>query len=747
MSPLFKTAVLKSPVSRRAVLRGGGALIVSFSLAPSLLAPSLQAQERLPGALQNAPQLESWLRIGADGSITVFTGKCELGQGIKTALIQVAAEQLCVEPGAINLVTSDTAQTPAEGYTAGSLSMQDSGTAIMHACAQARGILMARGAERHVLPVSLLKAENGAIVAPDGKRFGYGELIADTTLKVRAQPQSPLIPPGEHRIVGQSLPRVDIPAKVTGQPAYVHDLRLPGMVHGRVVRPPSYGAKLVNMTVSGEKVAGVRQIKRDGNFLAVTAASEFRAIKAMEALAAGAVWEERDTMPAQGEFYSWLKQQPGRTIAIRDEKGLAPAPAVQTLEAEYRRPYQMHASIGPSCGVALYKDDLLTVWSHAQGMFPLRQAIAQLLNLPPERVRCIHMEGAGCYGHNGADDAAVDAAYLAFSDPGTPVRVQWMRHQEHQWEPYGAGMAMAVKGSVDAAGRITDWDYQVWTDTHSTRPGGAGSTLVGRHISTPFAPPPANPGAQPAGAGDRNIIPLYRVPNMRLLYHFRPHQAVRVSALRGLGAYANVFAIESFMDELAAVAGVDPVEFRLRHMEEPRAVAVIRRTATAFGWQSDARLPKGRGRGFAFSRYKNLGAYCAVAVELDVEHETGRVRLRRAVSACDSGQAVNPDGIRNQIEGGIIQAASWTLNEQVNFDRRRITSRDWSRYPILRFADMFDSIQVEVVDRPGAPFLGTGEASQGPTGAAIANAIAHATGKRLRELPLNPARVKGAIGV
>ena len=737
------STLLESPVSRRAVLRGGGALIVSFSLAPHLL-----AQERLPGALQGTPLLDAWLRIGADGAITVFTGKCELGQGIKTALLQVAAEQLCVEMKAITLVTSDTDRTPAEGYTAGSLSMQDSGTAIMHACAQARGILMARGAERHALPVTLLKAENGAIVAPDGKRFGYGELIGDDTLKVRAQPQSPLIPPAEHKVMGQSVPRVDIPAKVTGLQAYVHDLRLPGMVHGRVVRPPSYGATLTGVDVAAiETLPGVRKVVRDGNFLAVTADREFRAIKAMEALTAAARWDERDTMPEQAGLYAWLKQQPGRTIPIRDEKATPPAAAVKTLEAEYLRPYQMHAAIGPSCGVALYKDDVLTVWSHAQGMFPLRQAVAQLLRLPETRVRCIHMEGSGCYGHNGADDAAVDAAYLAFNDPGTPVRVQWMRQQEHLWEPYGSAMAMGVRGTLDAQGRIVEWDYQVWTDTHSTRPGGAGSTLAGIHIAAPFTPPPPNPGAQPAGAGDRNIIPLYRVPSMRLLYQFRPHGAVRVSALRGLGAYANVFAIESFMDELAAAAGADPVEFRLRHLEEPRAAEVIRRTASAFGWPADARLPKGRGRGFAFSRYKNLGAYCAVAVELEVEHETGRVRLLRAVSACDSGQAVNPDGIRNQIEGGIIQAASWTLHEQVNFDRRRVASRDWSRYPILRFGELFDTIQVEVIDRPGAPFLGTGEASQGPTGAAIANAIANATGKRLRELPLNPPRVKAAIGV
>jgi len=741
------TTMLENPVSRRAVLRGG-ALIVTFAVAPSLLAQQPAPGPRLPGALQSSPMLEAWIRIAADGSVTVFTGKSELGQGIKTALIQTAAEQLCVEMKTVTLITSDTAQTPAEGYTAGSLSMQESGTALWHATAQARAILMQRGAERHGLPASVLKAENGAIVAPDGKRIGYGELVADGIFKVRAEPQSKLLPPGEHRLVGQSVPRVDIPAKVTGQPAYVHDLRLDGMVHARVVRPPGYGASLASVdTAAVEKMPGVRKVVHDGNFLAVTADREFRAVKAMEALAASARWNERDTMPVQGDLYAWLKQQPGRTITVKDDKGAAGATPAQVLQAEYLRPYQMHASIGPSCAVALYKDGLLTVWSHAQGMFPLRQALTQLLKLPEDRVRCIHMEGAGCYGHNGADDAAADAAYLAFNDPGTPVRVQWMRHQEHQWEPYGSAMAMGVKGSLDAQGRIVDWDYQVWTDTHSTRPGGAGSTLVGQQIATPFTPPPASPGSQPTGAGDRNIIPLYQAPNMRLLYHFLPHQALRVSALRGLGAYANVFAIESFMDELAMAAGADPVEFRLRHLEDTRAMDVIRKTADAFGWRADAKPPRGRGHGFAFSRYKNLGAYCAVAVELDVEHETGRVRLRRAVSACDSGLAVNPDGIRNQIEGGIIQAASWTLHEQVNFDRRRITSRDWARYPILRFGELFDSVTVEVIDRPGAPFLGTGEASQGPTGAAIANAIMMATGKRLRELPLTQARVKQAIGV
>lgn len=731
-------------VSRRAVLGGMGALIVQFTLPPFTLA---QAPNPLPGSLKTAPRLDAWLRIAADGRVTIFTGKSELGQGIKTALIQVAAEQLDIAPASVTLVTSDTDRTPSEGYTAGSQSMQDSGTAIQHAAAQAREILIGLAAARLSVPRDGLETADGTVIAPDGTRIGYGALVADGTFRVEARPDAKLKDAAAFKIVGISLPRVDIPAKLTGQEIYVQDLRLDGMAHARIVRPPSYGATLRSVdTAPVEKMPGVLKVVRDGRFLAVLADREFRAVKAMEALAAAAQWDERETLPDQGGFHAWLKQQPARPIEIRYQINPAELP-VRTLEAEYLRPHQMHASIGPSCAVASYDGDRLTVWSHAQGMFPLRAAISQLLKLPPERVRCIHMEGAGCYGHNGADDAAADAAYLAFAFPGVPVRVQWTRAQEHQWEPYGAGMAMRARASLDAEGRVVDWDYEVWTDTHSTRPGGAGATLVGRHIATPFPIPPAEPGSQPTGFGDRNIIPLYAFPNQKLIYNFVPHQALRVSALRGLGAYANVFAIESFMDELAAAAETDPVAFRLKHLTDPRALDVVKLAADKFGWTGGARLPTGRGRGFGFAKYKNLAAYCAVAVELEVEHETGGVRLIRAVSAVDSGQAVNPDGMRNQIAGGILQSASWTMMESVGFDRSRITSRDWSSYPILRFSETFQEVEVHVLDRPGLPFLGTGEASQGPAAAAIANAIFDATGQRLRELPFTRGRVKDAIGV
>jgi CO/xanthine dehydrogenase Mo-binding subunit len=407
----------------------------------------------------------------------------------------------------------------------------------------------------------------------------------------------------------------------------------------------------------------------------------------------------------------------------------------------------MHGSIGPSCAVALAEAGGLTVWTHSQGVYPLRGAIAEMLRLPVDKVHAVHLEGSGCYGHNGADDAAADAALIAMALPGRPVRVQWMRDQEHAWEPFGAAMVTSVRAALDGGGAVTDWHYEVWSNAHSTRPGGAGNLLPARHLATPFTQPVPEPIPQPTGGGDRNAIPIYRFANTRVVHRFIPDMPLRVSALRGLGAYMNVFSIECFMDELAKAAGADPVDFRLRHLHDARARDVVRLAAEKFGWRAAAKLPKGCGRGFAFAKYKNLAAYMAVAVELEVQHETGHIRLLRFVAADDSGEIVNPDGIRNQVEGGIVQSASWTLGEAVTFDNTRITSRDWSTYPILRFPELPESVEVHLIDRPGQPFLGTGECAQGPTAAAIGNALADATGIRMRELPFTRRRVKAAIGV
>jgi CO/xanthine dehydrogenase Mo-binding subunit len=741
---------MSAPVilDRRRVLAGGGALIVSFSLSKALAqdqtAP-VAAPPSPPGSLKTSPLLDSWIRIDADDGITVFTGKAELGQGFKTAFQQIAAEELEVPFSSVKVVTADTRLTANEGYTSGSNSMKDSGTAIQNAAAQVRELLVAQAARRLDLPAENLRTESGAVISPDGRRLGYGELVAADMLHVQAQPKSRLKDPASFKVMGQAVPRVDIPAKVTGGAAYVQDMRLPGMVHARVVRPPSYGAQLTDCDTSAvEKLPGVVKVIRDGNFLAVVARKEFQSIKAMSALSAAAKWKETAGLPKQDDLPSVLTSLPSQdsTIFERTDPSVV---GQKTIEATYTRPYQAHGSIGPSCAVAQFVDGAMTVWTHTQGVYPDRQGIAEMLRMPPASVRCIHVEGSGCYGHNGADDAAADAALIARALPGPPVRLQWMREQEHAWEPFGPAMVTRLKASLDGNGAISDWSFEVWSNTHSMRPGGAGAMLAAQHMAQPFTVPAPKPLPLPEGGGDRNAIPIYKFPNAHVVHHFIPAMPLRISALRSLGAYHNVFSIESFMDELAVAADADPVEFRLKHLDDPRGRDVIEKAAQGFGWQKGQKAPLGRGFGFAFARYKNLAAYCAVATEVEVNRETGRPRLVRAVAAVDSGQVVNPDGLINQIEGAIVQSMSWTLYESVTFDDTRITSIDWQTYPILRFNSVPESVEVHVINRPGQPFLGSGETGQGPAAASIANAIANATGKRLRDLPLTRKRIKDAI--
>jgi nicotinate dehydrogenase subunit B len=734
-------------LDRRRVLVGG-ALIVSFSLSDAFAqdqAPAAAPAPKPPGSLATTPYLDSWIRIDADGSVTAFTGKAELGQGFKTAFQQIAAEELDVPFETLKVITADTSRTANEGYTSGSHSMQDSGTAIQNAAAQVRELLVAEAARRLDLPGENFRTENGAVISPDGRRFGYGELVAADLLHVQAQPRSKLKDPATFKVIGQPVPRVDIPAKVTGGAAYVQDMRLPGMVHARIVRPPSYGAQLTDCDTSAvEKLPGVVKVLRDGNFLAVVAKKEFQAIKAMHALSAVTKWKETPGLPKQDDLLSVLTGMRSQDSTIFHQ-GNPSVLGQKTMEATYTRPYQAHGSIGPSCAVAQFTDGKMTVWTHTQGVYPDRQGIAEMLRMPASSVRCIHVEGSGCYGHNGADDAAADAALIARALPGTPVRVQWMREQEHAWEPFGPAMVTKLKASLDGSGAISDWNFEVWSNTHSMRPGGAGSMLAAQHMAQPFAVPAAKPLPLPEGGGDRNAIPIYTFPNAHVVHHFIPDMPVRISAMRALGAYHNVFSIESFMDELAVAAGADPVEFRLKHLDDARGRDVIEKAAQGFGWQKGQKAPADRGFGFAFARYKNLAAYCAIASEVEVNRETGRPRLVRAVAAVDAGQVVNPDGLTNQIEGAIVQSMSWTLYEAVTFDDTRITSIDWQTYPILRFNAVPDSIDVHIINRPGLPFLGSGETGQGPAAASIANAIANATGKRLRDLPLTRKRIKQAI--
>jgi nicotinate dehydrogenase subunit B len=490
---------------------------------------------------------------------------------------------------------------------------------------------------------------------------------------------------------------------------------------------------------------GVVRVVRDGNFLAVVAQREFLAIKAMQALAANARWQEKPTLPREAELTKALLSMSARDITILDKRDASGDPS-STLQATFTRPYIAHASVGPSCAIAQFQDGQLTVWTHTQGVYPDRQAIAELLSLPLDKVHCVHVEGSGCYGHNGADDAAADAALIATHIPSRPVRLQWMRDQEFTWEPFGPAMVSQVRASLDSSGRIATWEYGVWSNTHATRPGPAGSLLAGQHGARSFQSPAPQPLPQPEGGGDRNAIPLYVIPSAKVVHHFIPTMPIRVSALRSLGGYMNVFSIESFMDELALAAHTDPVEFRLKHLNDPRARDVINAAARRFGWPRRVEAGHVRGCGFSFARYKNLAAYCAVAIEVDIDRATGNILPGRVVAAVDTGEVVNPDGVRNQIEGGILQSLSWTLLESVSFDDTRIRSVDWATYPILRFDAVPASLDVEIIDRPGQPFLGCGEAAQGPASAALANAVAAATGQRLRDLPMNTERVKAVIG-
>ncbi|WP_050419488.1 xanthine dehydrogenase family protein molybdopterin-binding subunit [Bradyrhizobium tropiciagri] len=736
-------------ISRRSVLTGAGALIVAFRLSGAQAqtetgtggAPS---KHGLPGSLDDTPRIDAWIRIDASGAASILTGKAELGQGLKTALLQVAAEELKLPLGRLSLVTADTARTPNEGYTAASHSMQDSGTAIRHAAAQARELLKDEAARRFGVPANALQVRDGQVFGANGKRLSYGELVRDQLLSVDATPTSRLTSPADFTVMSQPVPRVDIPAKVTGGAAYVQDMRPDGMLHGRVVRPPSYGATLRDCDTSPvEKIRGVVKVIRDGNFLGVIAEREWTAVQAMRTLAATTTWIERQELPDEADLPAALMSLPSRDSTIRDT-GSPGNPGI-LVEGTFSRPYLTHGSIGPACALAQFADQKLTVWTHTQGVFFLRDAIAGMLRMPTENVRCVHAEGAGCYGHNGADDAAADAAMLALAVPGRPVRVQLMREQEHAWDPFGPGMVVKLRATVGTDGAIADWHHEVWSQSHMMRPGPPGTLIAARLKSDASPPAPPVALAQPEGGGDRNAIPLYAIANCKVISHFLPDMPLRGSSMRSLGGYLNVLSIESVIDELAVRSGQDPVAFRLRHIEDPRARDVIEAAASRFGWTARVKSSESTGFGFGFARYKNLEAWCAVAVEIEVPRLSGVVRIRRVVAAVDTGQIVNPDGVRNQIEGGILQAASWTLFERVTFDRTRVTSVDWSAYPIMRFDSVPESVDVHLVDRPGDAFYGVAEAAQGPTGAALANAIRDATGTRLHELPLTPARIRKAI--
>ena len=665
----------------------------------------------LPKDLAANPILSRWIDVRGDGTIGVHVGKVELGQGILTALAQIAADELGVGIAAVRMVAAGS-DGPDEGFTAGSMSIADAGSALRLAAANVRSLF-----------------------ARNGPAFSYADLAGSVDLDVPADPDVPVR--SDPVLVGQNVPRLDLPDKVFGRPRYIQDVRLPGQQFGRVVRPPSPGARLI-----GADADVGMTVVRDGSFLGVIGPDEAAVVRAAEVLRRAARWAESDSLPDEEEIDKFLRAGPHERIEVADD-GAEPPDGDRRLTATYSRPFLAHASIAPSCGIAVWTGPgQVDVWSHSQGVHPLGRAIAGALGLDPAAVRVQHIESAGCYGHNAADDAAFDAVLLARAVPGVPVQVLWSRQDELSWAPFASAMTADVMATVGADGRLSSWTYDVYSQGHTARPGYAG--VPGLLAATTLAEPARYPAAvdPPAanGAGStRNALPGYDLPRRRITGHRLLETPIRSSAMRALGAYLNVFAIESFLDEAAELAGRDPLDFRLDHLSDPRGRRVLKTAAAAAGWGS----PRGEGvgLGIGYARYKGRGGFCAVVAE--VEAETG-IAVRRLWIAVDVGRVVNPDGVRNQIEGGAVQSASWTLRERVRFDRRRITSIDWETYPMLRFSEV-PRVDVSIVERPGDESLGAGEAAQGPTAAAIANAVAAAIGVRVRHLPLTGEAVVAAI--
>ncbi|MCP8939304.1 molybdopterin-dependent oxidoreductase [Alsobacter sp. SYSU M60028] len=736
---------------RRGFLKAAGSITLAFAIpagdALAQAAALAGAKPKLPGDMETNRKLGSWLRIGADGAVTLLVGKVELGQGILTAVTQICADELDVDIGRVKLISGDTAQSPNEGTTAGSFSMPNCAPAVRQAAAEVRALLIEMAAAKTGKPAEGWTVADGAMSGPDGAKASYWELASGLSLEREATGAVKPKNPADYKYVGKEFPRLDFPGKFTGQAMFVQELRPEGLLFGQVVRPPTYKAKLTALdTSAAEKMPGVVKVVKNGSFVGVVAQREEQAVAAAAALAAAAKWEVEKALPTSDGIFDWLqKTKPAKVIETKKQPRNGGDPAVKTLEATYFRPYHMHGSIGTSAAVAvLGADGVMTIDTHSQSVFETSEAIAMMLGVDKSKVRCRHVQGSGCYGHNMADDAAADAALLAAAVPGRPVKLQYTREQEHRWEPYGSAMVIKTKAGVDKDGNVLDWDLELFSTPHGTRPGShAGNLLSARYLEKPFEMPTPQNGGPPNYAADRNGIALYDFPGHNVLTNFITDMPVRVSSTRGLGAYANVFAIESFMDELARAAGVDPIQYRLRHLKDPRGRDVIAKAAETFGWDKWQKKD-GRGRGIGFAKYKNIAGYCAVALEVEVNKRNGRVRVVRAVAAADSGHLVNPDGVRNQIEGGLIQSLSWTLKEEVKFDDTRVTSEDWVTYPILTFADV-PPVEVVLIDRPGAPFLGTGEAAQGPTGAALANAVADATGVRFRRGPFTPERVKAGL--
>ena len=694
--------------------------------APANLSPSFTAN----------PLLSDWIRFTDDEAVEALTGKSELGQGISTALTLVVARGLGLNPAQVRMVAPTTVISPDEGFTAGSLSVQHSGSALAQVCDRVRELFLTEA--RQQMGSDQVQLVNGEFT--DGARtLTYWDVASDVDLDVEVASLTGAVNPASEAL---DLPRIDLADKILGRPRYLQDLRFPSQSFGRVIRPPFRGATIDQVDVATTSAhLGVQAVVIDGSFAGVVADSEIHAIEAAELLAQAITWTGTSDALTNADLVEFLVTAP--TVDAPLTETPTAEKSDQTLSARYSRPFIAHGSIGTSTAIAQWRGDELTVWSHTQGVYPLRSDLARALNHDIESITVHHVEGAGCYGHNPADDAAYDAVLLARSVPGSPVLVSWTREDELGWGPFGPAMVVDLAASFTADGKITSWDWNGYGNGHSSRPSTLSSPSLlafGDQADGIPIPPSNDPPLVTGGGTARNGRPLYDIDTITGSIHRLDVMPIRASALRSLGAHLNVFALESHIDDIAHQLDVDPLAYRLSQLSDPRGIAVLEKVAAMSDWGNH---PSGEsaGRGLGFARYKNSGAWCAVVADITAE-ET--VRVDRLWIAVDVGAVITRDGVLNQIEGGAIQSVSWTLKEEVQFADGRVTSNDWEAYPILRFSEV-PHIQIEIIDHPDQPSLGSGECSMGPTAAALGNALFDAIGVRVRNLPLSPENIVSAM--
>ena len=687
------------------------------------------------------PRLDRWVGFEPDGRARIAFGRMEYGQGVGTSLAQMAADELDVPFARLRVVPAATGDIPDEGLTVGSMSTEVSGPAIRAACAEVRALFTAAAAGKLGCQAADLDVRDGAFLR-DGQATGldYWSLAAEVDLAREATGEAPLKTPGQMRIVGESQPRLDLPPKLFGA-AFLHDLTLPGMRHARVLRQPTPQARLKSLDEAAiRRAAPDVDVLVDHAFIALICETEAAAARAHAAAQTAVRWENVDAIdPALAEPAAL------KTLPHQDFEAGAPRAGPSNrrrITATYGKPFLSHGSMGPSAGLAQFQDGRLTIWTHNQGVYPLRALAARITGLDRDAIEVIHGQGPGCYGHNGADDPPIDAALIALRRPGPPIRVQWRREDEFGFAPVGTAMLMELSAELDASGRLVDYTSEIWNTPHT---GARGTAVAESALAGYSPPPPAQQRLMPDGSrfsgGLLNATPSYDIAATRTVEHVIDPSPVRTSSLRSLGGAPNTFAGESFIDELAEAAGQDPLAYRLSMLSEPRGRAVLTRLAEMCAWPRRWEAGTGRGLGLAYDRHRGRGAMVACGAEVEVDTE---VRLKALWCACDGGLIINPDGARNQLEGGMIMAASWTLKEQVKLGGPGIVSTTWDDYPILRFSEV-PPIAIDLLDTRDQRPCGLGEVSQGPVMAAIGNAVAHALGARIRDLPMTRAKIAAAL--